>query len=234
MVTATEVDAEQELASLCGVLNASYARLVAIAAQALADESWAEGGIRSPEHWLTLRAGLSPFRARAVLAIARRAGELPTVMGEFADGQLSLDQVAVVARYAPAHVEASVAELAVNATVPQLRRALSRYSFDPPTEGTPSTPPPKPARTSRPGPATLSPGTTLRPATPRLEKLRPATPRVATLRLETPGPATPGVATPGVATPGLETPGLATPGLANRPAGTVTPCPTTGRPHPHS
>jgi len=134
MVTATEVDAEQELASLCGVLNASYARLVAIAAQALADESWAEGGIRSPEHWLTLRAGLSPFRARAVLAIARRAGELPTVMGEFADGQLSLDQVAVVARYAPAHVEASVAELAVNATVPQLRRALSRYSFDPPTE----------------------------------------------------------------------------------------------------
>jgi hypothetical protein len=67
-----------------------------------------------------------------VVAIARRAGELPTVMGQFANGQLSLDQVAVVARYAPAHVEASVAELAVHASVPQLRRALSRYSFDPP------------------------------------------------------------------------------------------------------
>ncbi|MHB1474656.1 MAG: HNH endonuclease signature motif containing protein [Dermatophilaceae bacterium] len=134
MITAAQVDAEQELASLCGVLNASYARLVAIVAGALVDESWAIAGVRSPEHWLTMRAGLSPFRARQVVAVARRAGELPSVMGEFADGQLSLDQVMVVARYAPAHVEASVAEFAVHASVPQLRRALSHYSFDPPAE----------------------------------------------------------------------------------------------------
>src|SRR4029079_4236866 len=134
MVTATAVDVEQELASLCGGLNASYARLVAIVAQALIDESWAEGGIRSPEHWLIMRAGLSPFRAKAIVAVAGRSSELPSVMDQFAAGQLSVDQVAVVARYAPAHVEASVAELAVNASVPQLRRALSRYSFDPPAQ----------------------------------------------------------------------------------------------------
>src|SRR5665811_1300765 len=100
-----QVDAEAELASLCGVLNASYARLVAIVAQALNDESWAIAGVRSPEHWLTMRAGLSPVRARQIVAVARRHGELPSVMGQFADGQLSLDQVTVVARYAPAHVE---------------------------------------------------------------------------------------------------------------------------------
>jgi Domain of unknown function (DUF222)/HNH endonuclease len=127
-----QVDAEAELASLCGVLNASYARLVAIVADALDDESWAIAGVRSPEHWLTMRAGLSPFRARQVVAVARRRGELPSVMGQFADGQLSLDQVMVVARYAPAHVEESVADFAVHASVPQLRRALSHYSFDPP------------------------------------------------------------------------------------------------------
>ena len=132
MITAEQVDAEQELASLCGVLNQSYARLVAIVDQALQDESWAVGGVRSPEHWLIMRAGLSPFHARQVVAVARRSAELPSVLAEFAKGQLSLDQVAVVARYAPAHVEASVAEFAVNASVPQLRRALSRYSFDPP------------------------------------------------------------------------------------------------------
>ena len=134
MVTAAQIDAEQELASLCGVLNASYARLVAIVAQALELESWAIGGVRSPEHWLTMKVGLSPFRAKAIVAVARRFGELPTVMGEFADGQLSFDQVMVVARYAPAHVEASVAEFAVFASVPQLRRALSQYSFDPPAQ----------------------------------------------------------------------------------------------------
>ncbi len=134
ITTSAQIEAEQELASLCGVLNSSYARLVAIVAQALDDESWAIAGVSSPEHWLTMRAGLSPFRARAVVRVARRHGELPTVMGEFADGQLSFDQVAIVARYAPAHVEASVAELAVFASVPQLRRALSHYSFDPPAE----------------------------------------------------------------------------------------------------
>jgi hypothetical protein len=134
MIAATEVDAEQELASLCGVLNQSYARLVTIVAEALDDESWAIAGVRSPEHWLTMRAGLSPFRARQVVAVARRRGELPSVMGQFGDGQLSLDQVMVVARYAPAHVEESVAEFAVHASVPQLRRALSKYSFDPPAE----------------------------------------------------------------------------------------------------
>jgi Domain of unknown function (DUF222) len=134
MITAAQVDAEEELASLCGVLNASYARLVTIVAAALVDESWAIAGVRSPEHWLTMRAGLSPFRAKAIVAVARRRGELPTVMGQFADGQLSLDQVMVVARFTPAHVEASVAELALYASVPQLHRALSHYSFDPPAE----------------------------------------------------------------------------------------------------
>jgi hypothetical protein len=132
MITTEQVEAEQELASLCGVLNQSYARLVAIVAQALEDESWAIAGVRSPEHWLTMKAGLSPFHARQIMAVARRRGELPTVMGQFADGQLSLDQVTVVARYAPAHVEESVAALAIYASVPQLRRALCQYSFDPP------------------------------------------------------------------------------------------------------
>ena len=134
MVTEAPVDVEQELASVCGVLNASHSRLVTIVAQALTDESWAIAGVRSPEHWLTMRAGLSPFHAHQIVAVAKRRGELASVMGEFANGQLSLDQVAVVARYTPTHVEASVAELATHASVPQLRRALSRYSFDPPAE----------------------------------------------------------------------------------------------------
>ena len=100
MITTEQVEAEQELASLCGVLNQSYARLVAIVAQALEDECWAIAGVRSPEHWLTMKAGLSPFHARQIMAVARRRGELPTVMGQFADGQLeerrvgkSVDQV---------------------------------------------------------------------------------------------------------------------------------------------
>src|SRR3954464_4635434 len=124
---------EAELAVVCGQLNQVSARLVALTARAIAGEGWAGSGIRSVEHWLVLRAGLSPGRARQVVGMARRSGALPVVMGAFAAGRLSVDQVAVVARHAPAHVEASVAELAVSASVPQLGRVLSRYSFDPPT-----------------------------------------------------------------------------------------------------
>jgi hypothetical protein len=77
-------------------------------------------------------------------------------MGQFASGLLSVDQVAVVARHAPAHVEASVAELAVSASVPQLARVLSRYAFDPPTGEEPD-----PDATAESGPdaeAPLDPG----------------------------------------------------------------------------
>src|SRR3954469_13123876 len=124
---------EAELAVVCGALNQVSARLVALTARAIESEGWAGAGIRSVEHWLVLPAGLSPGRARQVVLMARRVGVLPVVMGQFAAGRLSVDQVAVVARHAPAQVEASVAELAVSASVPQLGRVLSRYAFDPPT-----------------------------------------------------------------------------------------------------
>jgi hypothetical protein len=130
-----------ELAQVCGGLNQLHARLVGLVAAALAGDDWAHDGVRSPEHWLVLRAGLSPSRARVVVALARRQAELPTLMGTFAEGQLSLDQVSTVARHAPAPMEASVTELAVNATVPQLRRTLSRYAFRDLPAWTPDSPP---------------------------------------------------------------------------------------------
>ena len=127
---------EAELAVVCGRLNQLSARLVGLVARAFECEGWAGAGIRLAEHWLVLRAGLSPGRARQVVLMARRVRDLPVVMGAFEAGSLSVDQVAVVARHAPSHVEASVAELAVSASVPA-GRVLSRYAFDPPTGADP-------------------------------------------------------------------------------------------------
>ncbi len=45
----------------------------------------------------------------------------------FADGELSVDQVVIVAKYAPTHNDAEACELAKAATVNQLRHGLSRY-----------------------------------------------------------------------------------------------------------
>jgi hypothetical protein len=110
-------------------LNRAHADLVELTLRVLEGERWAGGGIRSPEHWLVLHAGLSPARAGDVVRLARRSTQLPTTVAAMAAGQVSVDQAAVVARFAPSSHEASVGELASMTTVPQLRRALSRYQF---------------------------------------------------------------------------------------------------------
>jgi hypothetical protein len=116
-------------------LNRDHADLVALTARALAGQPWAGEGIRSPEHWLILHAGLSPARAADIVRLARRSSELPTTTTAMRAGQVSVDQAAVAARYAPSSHEASIGQLAPMTTVPQLRRALSRYQFLEPTSG---------------------------------------------------------------------------------------------------
>jgi hypothetical protein len=98
-------------------------------AAVLADGSWQAAGLRSPEHWLMLRAGLSRGQAAAVILLGRRAGELPATAAALRDGRISLDQAAVVARHTPAEFDATVAEFAQHATVTQLQRSVSRYDF---------------------------------------------------------------------------------------------------------
>src|SRR6476659_8850164 len=127
-------DLEFEVSVVAARLNRAHADLVDVTRRVLDGERWAGGGIRSPEHWLVLHAGLSPARAHDVVRLARRAVELPTMVAAMVSGQVSVDQAAVVARYAPASHEESVGELAPMTTVPQLRRALSRYQFGSQTE----------------------------------------------------------------------------------------------------
>ena len=76
-------------------------------------------------------------------------------MGAFGRGELSLDQVAVIVRHAPAWADVEVTELAKMLTVTQLRRSVGRYVFpivtDPDAPSrchrrTETATPPKPAR----------------------------------------------------------------------------------------
>ncbi|WP_076260142.1 HNH endonuclease signature motif containing protein [Intrasporangium flavum] len=117
------------VASLAADLHDAHARLVDAVAVALVEGSWMAAGIRSPEHWLVVRAGLSRGHAAAVVLMARRAGELPSTAAALRAGRISLDQAAVVARHAPAAFDATVAEFAQHATVPQLQRSVARYDF---------------------------------------------------------------------------------------------------------
>jgi len=108
---------EAEIADVCGMVNAATARLVDLIGRVLATGSWEGWQIRSPEHWVSWKCGVSPARARCLVAMARRLSELPETKAAFDAGELSPDQVAVVCRHAPAAIDGEVAILARETTV---------------------------------------------------------------------------------------------------------------------
>ena len=129
-------------AQVAGRLNRAHAELVEIASELIGDRHWGDGGFTSPQHYLVVRAGLSPAHAADVVRMATRREELPDAAEALGAGELSLDQVTVVARSVPATYQASVTHLARHATVPQLRRAVARHGFDAgpsPQEAAPAT-----------------------------------------------------------------------------------------------
>ncbi|MBO1754726.1 HNH endonuclease signature motif containing protein [Allobranchiibius sp. CTAmp26] len=139
----SRTDPLTQVGVICGRLNAAHADLIDLVTRLVREGSWAISGIRSPEHWLTCFAGVSPATARDLVRIATRSGELPALSREVHSGRLSLGQAAVVAAHTPTGYDESVVQLAVHATVPQLRRALVKYDFtqQPDTPDTPPEPP---------------------------------------------------------------------------------------------
>jgi hypothetical protein len=117
------------VAALAADLHDAHARLVVHMTKVIQDDTWAGAGIRSPEHFLTLRAGLSRGQARAIVLLAKRSAELPETARALHEGRISLDQAAVVARHTPAEFDETVAEFAQYATVTQLQRSVARYDF---------------------------------------------------------------------------------------------------------
>ncbi len=122
-------DLEGRVAAACGVLNVANARLVELTAELIETDLWRGYGIRSVEHWLTLKTGLSPERARHVAEVAAATKAMPVTGQSLADGELSFEQVHAVAKHFDKFQDAEAASFARVATVPQIRRTLSRYVF---------------------------------------------------------------------------------------------------------
>lgn len=122
-------DVHARTREVCGRLNRAHAELVDIMGGLLETGLWAEGGIRTPEHWLIVRAGLAPARARDIVTMARRRADLPETSAALMAGRLSMDQAAVVAQHVPATHSRAANALAEKATVTQLRRVLPTYAY---------------------------------------------------------------------------------------------------------
>jgi hypothetical protein len=112
-----------ELAELAGQRNAIDGRIVEIAAQM--DGLWGLTGCRSLAGLLAWRLGASPQHAGFIAAIAQRFEEFPQCVGALREGRLSLDQVGVIAQGAGEGSDEHYAALAANASVTQLKKAIS-------------------------------------------------------------------------------------------------------------
>ncbi len=132
-ITGAEIDAlERRVAAVTGLLNATTGRLVELIGEALATGAWEQAGIRSPAHWVAWQTGMSTKRAKRLVRIATRAGELPVTTAAFGAGSLSEDQVAPIAAHVPAAHDAELADFARHATAAQVGKVAREYSFTPP------------------------------------------------------------------------------------------------------
>ena len=120
------LDFDAALNEVAGHLNAQHARLVDLTISMLADESlWVGEGNHTPELFLAWRTAAN--RAHQMVAIARRATQLPDCVDAFRRGELAIDQMAAIANRAPWWTDTEVCDLAKFLTVGQLRRTLAKY-----------------------------------------------------------------------------------------------------------
>ena len=98
---AKDTTLEEQIAEVCGLVNAAVGQLVALIAQVLEDEAWEGVGVRTAEQWVAWKCGVSLSRARRLVTMARRLKELPETKAAMEAGELCEDQVAVICRHAP-------------------------------------------------------------------------------------------------------------------------------------
>jgi hypothetical protein len=117
---------------LIGALDASHReacssqrRLLALIAKADRRESWRGSGARDMAHWLSMRYGISCWKARRWIAAGHALQALPRISEALASGELGLDKVVELARFAS---PANEADLIVWAT--QVSCAAVRHRGD--------------------------------------------------------------------------------------------------------
>lgn len=123
-------EVEARVAEVAGVVHGGFAVLVDLAGVALDEKLWQGWGLHSPAQWLAWRSGLSIRVAGQVVRVARRRGDLPCAIAALRSGELSLDQVRLIAVHVPGPYDEAATALAKVMTVAQLERVLPRYAWD--------------------------------------------------------------------------------------------------------
>lgn len=107
----------------CAALSAMF-RLIADAS----DEVWLDWGARDMAHWLSLRYGISYWKASRWIEAARALEKLPRISEAFSAGQLDVDKVVELTRFASPADEDSLIEWAQDVSAACIRRRGDRLA----------------------------------------------------------------------------------------------------------
>src|SRR6266542_6284979 len=84
---------------------ASQRQLFSLIAEADQCKAWRDSGVWDMAHWLWMRYGISDWKARRWIAAAHALEGLPQISEAFASGELGIDKVVELTRFATAETE---------------------------------------------------------------------------------------------------------------------------------
>lgn len=118
---------EDEIATLCGHINAATYRLLCCIRAFDEKEAWAEQGALSMAHWLSWRVGIGLRAGREQVRVARALVELPQISASFELGEISYSKVRAITRIAKADTEEQLLEIAHGSTAAQIEKLVRRF-----------------------------------------------------------------------------------------------------------
>lgn len=121
----------EDLDAVHAQICAAQRRLLTLIAEADRRKVWLASGARDLPHWLAMRHGISQWKARRWIAAGHALRGLPRTAEAFSGGELGIDKVAELTRFATAATEVRLVEWAKNVSCAAIRRRADLESAGP-------------------------------------------------------------------------------------------------------
>jgi hypothetical protein len=103
-------------------VSGAQRRLFTLIAEADRREAWRDAGARDMAHWLSMRYGISWWKANRWIRAAHALEGLPGIAEAFSSGDLSIDKVVELTRFATAETEQRLIRWAMGVSAAGIRR----------------------------------------------------------------------------------------------------------------
>jgi uncharacterized small protein (DUF1192 family) len=116
------VELQERIGVLASRIHAATAELVQLSAELDTDGAWAEIGVRSCAHWLSINIGIDVWTGGEVVRAGHALEGLPLLQAAFAEGRLSFDKIRAVTKVATPDDDEMWTLMALHASGAQLAR----------------------------------------------------------------------------------------------------------------